>query len=573
MAKNLRHGASIIRFLQLLGLVFSICGAIYAGKVLYFATTLEETAFVWFALVTFSLVAAMLLVVIWMLAARNLTKRVNILDAALDKAAGGDLTVRVVVHSADELDHLGATFNLMLERLEHLVVTICRILGALQGVSARNREAAEQVLNTAELQATEVATTSTAVVAIESSVATVNQGVEDLARSAMATMRAIQEMTASIDEVRDNVTVQTGAIDEVSSAITQMSVVVGQISDNVNSLMQAAATTTSSIAEMDAVTKQVEKSARETAAISGEVRTDAERGQAAVEATITGINAIRASSRSTQASITTLSERVAAIDRILSVIDEIAEQTNLLALNSAIIAAQAGEHGKGFAIVAGEIKGLANRTRQSTMEIAELINGVQEETDKAVSAIRSTEERVAEGEHLSHRAGEALAKIVAGVQMATGQVNEIARAGLEQTRGSQSIHAAMQHVADMVAQIARSCDEQAATSSSIMQAVERMKEFTRRVTTSTGNQQHVGSMIGTATREMTEIVQLIRKACGEQSTWSSQIVRSVNGVQKSADTNLSASRLMEAGVESLSTQIELLQHEVAKLQVSREREY
>ena len=152
----------------------------------------------------------------------------------------------------------------------------------------------------------------------------------------------------------------------------------------------------------------------DTAAISEGVRKDAEMGKEAVEATITGIHEIRRSSRITYEVINTLSERAADIGTILSVIDEVAEQTNLLALNAAIIAAQAGEHGKGFAVVADEIKELAERTSSSTREIAQVIKGVQDETQRAVEAINQAEKSIADGELLSQKSGEALTKIVTG---------------------------------------------------------------------------------------------------------------------------------------------------------------
>jgi methyl-accepting chemotaxis protein len=295
---------------------------------------------------------------------------------------------------------------------------------------------------------------------------------------------------------------------------------------------------------------------------------DAGLGKTAVEATIAGIGEIRNSSRSTYASINNLSERVSAIGSILSVIDEVAEQTNLLALNSAIIAAQAGEHGKGFAIVAGEIKGLANRTRQSTMEISALIEAVQEETAKAVSAIRQTEEKVSEGDLLSRRSGEALGKIVAGVQMASDRINEIARATVEQAKGGQSIHVSMRHVADMVAQIARSCQESARTNSSIMMAVERMKSFTSQVNVSAANQQQVGSDIANSNERMGADISSIENACKEQSDWSMQIVQSVDNVRESTHTNLESAQLMEKGVENLLVQIKMLRKEINNLQIS-----
>ena len=197
---------------------------------------------------------------------------------------------------------------------------------------------------------------------------------------------------------------------------------------------------------MDATIRQVEKNAMDSASISETVRSDAEIGKNAVLEAIAGMQAIRASSQITSEVVETLSLRVNDIGAILSVIDEVAEQTNLLALNAAIIAAQAGEHGKGFAVVADEIRELAERTSSSTREIAAVIKGVQEETRRAVDAISQAEESIAAGEKLSQRSGAALEKIVTGVQRAGIQVSEIAKATVEQARGSQSIREAMESV-------------------------------------------------------------------------------------------------------------------------------
>jgi methyl-accepting chemotaxis protein len=571
MARNLRFGALLIRLLHFICLAIAVLGIIYASRILQAADPAAAFVFVRLALAGFLVTALAIVVIITMLAARNLAKRVDTLAAALDQGASGNLTVRVQVTADDEVGRLATNLNVMLDTLENLILSINGTTTELARISSQNSGAAGQVLKAAEIQSAGVAQTSAAVRGINSSVGSVAAGVDRLATSATANAASIREMAASIHEVRENVTIQTEAIDEVTSAITEMAAVVDQIGANVNSLLQVSSTTTASVAEMDSSIKQVESSARETVTISGQVQDDAQQGKAAVEATIAGINEIRSSSKRTFDSISTLSERVAAIGRILSVIDGIAEQTNLLALNSAIIAAQAGEHGKGFAIVAGEIKELANRTRQSTMEIAELIKGVREETGKAVEAIRQTEEKVAEGESLSQNSGAALYKIVNGVQMAAGQVNEIARTTIEQAKGSQSINSAMRQVAQMVAQIARSCQEQATTNSSIIRMVERMKGCTTQVNNSSLNQERVGTAIAESTEKMGADFQAIKDACGEQSSWSRQIVLSVESVQQSADINLESARLMEAGVESLSTQIVLLRQEIARLQVSQER--
>jgi methyl-accepting chemotaxis protein len=344
--------------------------------------------------------------------------------------------------------------------------------------------------------------------------------------------------------------------------------VVEETNRNVAGLKESAVATSSSVAEMEISIQHVEKSTRETVAAAVEVQEDARHGQEAVEATIRGIGEIRTSSGNTFTSITRLSERVAAIGKIVSVIDELTEQTNLLALNSAIIAAQAGEHGKGFAIVSGEIKELANRTKRSTREIEGLIQGIREETDQAVAAIRTTEDRVADGEQLSRRSGESLNRIVTGVQVVTDQINEIARATAVQSSGSRNIHGAMGNVSDRVGQISLSCQEQAATSRAIMSAAELMKELTSRVFTSAARQERVGEGIAESTAQMSDVVEMIRKASVDQADCCRRITVSVRRVSGSADSSLDSARSMEAAVESLATQIELLQQEIAKLKTA-----
>lgn len=568
MQRNLRAGANAMRYFQMASLILAVCGSIYSVIVLQGETAAGMKGFVLTASTLFLLISAMLALSIWMLARRNLAKRINLLSKILDRVTGGDLTARVATGSADEMDQLGNNLNAMLDKFESLIISIRTIAEELTDISKHNSQVAARVLAAAEIQAAGVENTSVAVNGIIGSVDRVSEGVINLTGSAEVNSASISEMSGSIADVRRNVTVQSESIDEVSSSIVEMAAVMEQISVNVRSLMDASVSTTSSVAEMDASTKQVEENARETASISGEVLKDAEQGMAAVEATIAGINEIRNSSGRTFSSINLLSERVAAIGSILSVIDEIAEQTNLLALNSAIIAAQAGEHGKGFAIVAGEIKGLATRTRQSTMEIASLIEAVQEETSKASEAVRRTEERVQEGDLLSRRSGDALNKILSGVKMASARVNEIARATVEQAQGGQLIHGAMRHVADMVAQIARSCQESSRTNSSIMVAVERMKGFTTQVNGSASSQQKIGEEIAMSTERMAADIKTIETACNEQSQWSMQIYSSIDSVRDSADSNLDSAKIMEKGVENLLMQIEKLKAEIRQLQIS-----
>jgi len=514
------------------------------------------------------IVGAILLgLVLGLLTTRNIVTRIKRMAQALDKGAEGDLTAKLVIDSGDELGKLGSDFNVMVEKLSGMVGNVNNSSFELSHISATITNASQKVVNTAKLQADRVNNTSAAVTQINASVKGVSHGVDSLSFSASESSSSILEMAASVEEVAQNVETLSHSVEEVSSSIVEMASSIKQVGNGVVSLLEVSTTTASSVMEMDSSIKQVEKNAIETAAITDAVRKDAETGKAAVEATIAGINEIKRSSRITYEVIDSLSGRTKDIGEILSVIDEVAEQTNLLALNAAIIAAQAGEHGKGFAVVADEIKELAERTSSSTREIAQVIKAVQDETHRAVNAIDKAEKSIADGELLSQKSGEALNKIVIGVKMATEQVAEIARATVEQAKGSQMIREAMEQVSDMVGQIAKATREQGQGGELIMSAVEKMKGLTAQVRLSTREQSKVGNFIAQSTENITGMIQQIKRACDEQSQGSEQIVIAVEDIQQSTHINLDATRAMDEAVSNLFRQIAVLRDEMARFKV------
>ncbi len=357
-------------------------------------------------------------IVLWLHTRRQLVSRVKVLAAAMNRGAEGDLTVSVSSASRDELGLLNDNFNIMIERLAGMASRVNYSISELRLIANNIREVSRRGVSAAQLQSEGVKETFVAVQEISSSIEEVAQAVDSLSRSAGENAASILQMSASIDEVISHVEKLAMAVEEVSASIIEMAEVEKEIGRNVNSLMDEATVTAARVAEMDTSIKQVGKNALAAAEITQAVRVDAQSGQETVLETISGIGEIRRSSRTTFQSIESLSGRVSNIGKILQVIDEVAEQTNLLALNASIIAAQAGEHGKGFAVVADEIKELAKRTSSSTREITDIIKGVQEETQRAVESITQAERRIAEGEQLSQRSGEALNKIVTGVVLA-----------------------------------------------------------------------------------------------------------------------------------------------------------
>jgi len=481
--------------------------------------------------------------------------------------ANGRLDERLVVSGGREAVALADAMNVMAENLHNMVSRINSASVVLTTIDNNLEKASRQVVNAAQLQEKAVLETSHAVIHINESVREVSEGIDTLSASSSETSSSTLEMAASIEEVAISAEKLEEAVEEVSSSIKQMSTSIKEIGTSIVNLLEASSTTASSIAEMDATIKQVEKNAMDSAAISESVRNDAETGKKAVEEAIAGMQAIRNSSKITVDVIANLSLRATDIGTFLSVIDEVAEQTSLLALNAAIIAAQAGEHGKGFAVVADEIKELSERTSSSTREIAAVIRGVQEETSRAVETINQAEESIAEGEKLSERSGAALAKIVNGVKRASMQVGEIAKATVEQARGSHSIKEAMESVEEMVGNIAISTREHSRGTDLITSAVERMKDLTVHVRTSTREQSRASSLIARSTEDITSMVDHIRDACRSQVENSAMISRSVGNIQNSTAANSHATSVMDSSVTVLSRQIDLLEKEMAGFKI------
>jgi methyl-accepting chemotaxis protein len=563
MAKTLRIGSHIIRFSLVIGFVSAVAGI---SCTVFPSADGVAPAAGWRAgsiLGVLIVNAAAFMAVFWMLAKRNLMRRVNVLAAAMDQGAEGDLTVKVPFTSQDELMVLNGNFNAMMEKLAGMATRVSSSIGELRLIANNIKDVSLRGVATAELLSVGVKETSDAVEEIGISVDGVTQAVKSLSSSAGENASSILEMSTSIDEVMVHVEALAAAVEEVSASIVEMATMEKEIGKNVKSLMEEATAAASRVAEMDISIKQVETNALDTAAISQGVRQDAESGREAVEATISGISEIRRSSQITCEVIENLSSRANDIGDILSLIDEVAEQTNLLALNASIIAAQAGERGKGFAVVAKEIKELANRTSRSTKEITGIMKGVQEETRRAVTAMSQSENRIVEGEKVAQRSGEALNKIVAGVQKATDQVNEIASTTVEQARGRREMRMAMERVAGMVGQIARATREQEREGELVMGYTERMKALTGQVRRSTQEQSGAGKSIVRSSEEITSMIESIRHACEDQTNSGRRIIEAVENIRQSAETGEGATLMMEEAVSGLSRQIGLLQKAMA----------
>jgi methyl-accepting chemotaxis protein len=187
----------------------------------------------------------------------------------------------------------------------------------------------------------------------------------------------------------------------------------------------------------------------------------ATRGGKVVTETLSTIRGLAESSKAISARVTSLGESSVRITTIVGVIQDIADQTNLLALNAAIEAARAGEQGRGFAVVADEVRKLAERTTQATKEIATTVNLIQSETQEAVRAMETGTRDVEAGVEKTSASGTALNEIIEMSSGVGGMIAEIASSASEQVESARQVNSSLSQIASLARESSASADQTA----------------------------------------------------------------------------------------------------------------
>ncbi|MDP9360819.1 MAG: methyl-accepting chemotaxis protein [Acidobacteriota bacterium] len=483
------------------------------------------------------------------------------------RLAEGDLTQRASVESSDEIGDLAEAFNAMAGNLEKTVTKLVRsqaqLKSVVETVGSRSRTVAERVNE----QRSMIDSSYHSIDQLNNGVRKITDNVEALSASSEETSSSMLEMVASIEEVSRHTDTLYNSVEDTASATGEMVSSINEVDHNVDFLSNFVTDTSSSMVQMSASIAQVESNAARSYDLALAVADAAESGMKAVRETIDGMEQIRHSVAESNVVITRLGDRSIAIGKILNVIEDIAEQTNLLALNAAILAASAGEHGKGFSVVAAEIRDLSERTASSTREIANLIRSVQDEVGNALRSMAAGTKLVEDGVSLSHEAGKALNNILDSSTKASGMGKEIAAATREQTSGSENITRAVDRLQELLKQINGATTQQAQGSDHIMKAVESMREVTRYVRQAMTEQRSGSSMISAAAERMIDMIHEIFYVATNQAAESEKIVATMEQVRALAEGNGNYAVEMGESLVLLSDAIRGLDEEIRRFRV------
>ena len=348
-------------------------------------------------------------------ATEEFTHFIETTKAEVDKAQDGDVASgKLLIIS---LCVAGLIVGLIVALLIARSVTgaISRMLAMIEAVAGNNLAIADMEITSHD----EIGKAGTALNGMKNNL---RQLIQSIAGTAEHVASASEEISSSATQQAQGAETQKDQTAQVATAMQEMSSTVLQVSENSNKAAEAS------------------RQAAETARHGGSI----------VDETLTKMRGIAESVSGTARKMEELGKSSDQIGRIIGVIDDIADQTNLLALNAAIEAARAGEQGRGFAVVADEVRKLAERTTTATKEIAQMIKNIQDETKVAVTAMEEGTKQVEDGVSSTAQAGDSLKEIIHMSEQVGEMITHIATAATEQSSASTEINNNMDQIAKLV---------------------------------------------------------------------------------------------------------------------------
>jgi methyl-accepting chemotaxis protein len=391
------------------------------------------------------------------------------LAAIAHSLAQGDLDQVVTVRSHDEIGELGEAFREIIGYQREMATVA---LGIAEGDLTRDiaPKSEQDTLGTA---------IGRMITGLREMIGDLSMSAERLAQTsgklggtAQQADHSVREVPVAIQQVAAGTQETARSARSSSGAVEQFTQAVDGIARGAQDQARQVQAATSTASRMATDVEQVAGTAQAVAGASRRARSSAEQGAQAVDRTVTGMAEIQAVVEQAAAKVEDLGKLGEKIGAVVETIDDIAEQTNLLALNAAIEAARAGEHGRGFAVVADEVRKLAERSLRETKAIADLIHAVQAGTRDTVEAMQEGQRKVEEGSEQADQAGRALAEILTSVEATAEQVATIAGAAQELARGAGSVVDAMQSISAVVEENTAATEQMAAQTQEVTHAMQ-----------------------------------------------------------------------------------------------------
>jgi methyl-accepting chemotaxis protein len=500
--------------------------------------------------------------------ARSITRPLAESTALARRVAEGDLRLDAAGEldpsARDELSELrralyemGAGLRRLVAQVENAVVAVEEAVGALRTTSEEVGAHVERQ----EGAAREIADTAAGVA---SAALDVTGSVDSLQASAAETSRGAGELDGSVARTAARMDELAGSIDEIASTIAEMAASVRGIDGRAVELLSASDAAVAAVAELRSSERTVGGHAEETRTIAESVALEAKQGASAVAETAEAIDGVRASFDRVREVIGTLAARSTSIGEVVSVMDGVAGQTALLSLNASIIAAQAGEQGRSFNVVAGSIRGLADRTSGSSREIGAILDGVREEIERAVAAVGEGAQSVAHGTERAEGAGRALSGILARCGDTAERAADILRAGAAQSERLAEVERSFAAVRHEVQAIGAALQEHAKAASDVLRTTDAVRALGDDVKKQTVAQRADVSRAVRATAAVSDRTREVRAAVDGQREGCAQIDTALGGLRAGGREAAAAATALREVLATLAERAAKLTREIER---------
>ena len=350
--------------------------------------------------------------------------------------------------------------------------------------------------------------------------------------------RNVMTLKENVDSVADGTAIIASAsegvmasVDETSTAVNEISVAIEQVTRNMDHLSSIVQQSASAMEEINSTIGSVEQNAAISHEVSSQVKSQADESMAVVTETIHSLAEIQISVELSYDAITRLSENSSRIESIISVINDITKRTNLLALNASIIAAQAGEYGKSFGVVADEIRNLSLQTGHSTGEITGIIEEIMGESRTAASNITATKGLVQRGVDLGQTTGETLKAIYDSSVCSMDMTHQIKLATEEQVVSVHMVSRSMEDISSMTSQILTASTDQAKATRSIARSIETIKDMAHEMVSSTKRQVEDGRKIRSTVESVSEMVKEMFDNMEQRRLQSAEVIMELESMK------------------------------------------
>lgn len=494
---------------------------------------------------------------------RRVGKPVEMVNSALSRVTAGDLAVEVPEVGKGEIESIARGLQFLVERLSSTVARINTLSGNVAAAVGQLTVTLKTVSEAARKQAKSIDEVISSIRAANHAQAKTTENADRLSRASSENVSSLLEMRSAAEEIASSTGRLFKSAGDSYAMIAELSQTSKAIAENAGEVSRAVENTSASVEQIGASLNAVRDNTRKSSEMTANVRvllTD--KGTLAVADAIEAMERIVEEVAHSARIITTLEQRSKDIERVLSVIREVTEKTNLLSLNAAILAAQAGEYGKGFSVVADEIRSLSDRTSTSAKDIAGIVRTIQSEIHEAGNSINAGVKKVEEGKDLIMRSGEAMGETLEGAQRSSHMAVQVEKATQEQTEGLKQIRLSMENVRMMIEHVAKATDEERKGSSHMLDSISEVKEVAELV--KRGTEEHaVGTNVISKNLELTQdMVQQISQSAQEQTKVNKGVESAVEQMKKAGLSTVRDLEEVSGSLNTLRDEVEVLKREM-----------